>query len=85
MDDPHLIAGPASSNVEPLLELLGFAEGKRSTLGNIHERKEHGVAFVPLKLGAVPQSSRCFRRSTSVVFVHRRHKQDLENELARLT
>ena len=53
VDDPHLVAGAASGDVEALLEKLLVAHGKRATLGGIHERNENDVALVALELRGV--------------------------------
>src|SRR5437763_965968 len=53
MNDPHVVAGAASGDVEALLEKLLVAHGKRAAVGGIHERNENDVALVALELRGV--------------------------------
>jgi len=54
MNDPHLIAGAASRDVETLFEEFLVAQGERTTFGRVHQGDEHHVAFVSLELRGVP-------------------------------
>src|SRR5262249_39096052 len=53
VDHPHLVAGAAGSDIEPLLEQFLVAEGKRPAFGSVHQRNKHHVALVSLKLSSV--------------------------------
>src|ERR1700674_4634275 len=50
MNNPHLISGAARGNVEALLKHLLFAEWQGPAFSSIHDRKEHEIALVTLKL-----------------------------------
>src|SRR4029077_18215243 len=53
MNDPHLVAGAASGNVEALFEEFLIPQRKSTALGGVDQRDKHNVALVPLELRGV--------------------------------
>ncbi len=53
VDNPHLVASAAGSDVETLFEQFLVAEGERAALRRVNQRDEDDVAFVALELRGV--------------------------------